>query len=93
MLLGIAAVVWVTAYQLNLRWWNWWSTALPDCGEERAGDSVHFFFFDVTKIALLLTGIIFVVTVCGASCRSNAPGRCWAGDGRIGNVLAAASVW
>lgn len=90
-LLGIAAVVWVTAYQLNLRWWNWvvYSVAGLRRGT-RVGDSVHFFFFDVTKIALLLTGIIFVVTVL-RSFMSVERTRALLGGRRegIGNVLAA----
>lgn len=64
-LVGVTvAVVWVTLYQLNLRWWNW---LLYDAiGLDRAtrvAGSVHFFLYDLTKIALLLTGVIFLVTI------------------------------
>ena len=90
-LLGIAAVVWVSAYQLNLRWWNWVVyRAVGLRRGTRVADSVHFFFYDVTKIALLLTGIIFVVTVL-RSFMSVERTRALLGGRRegIGNVFAA----
>ena len=89
--LGVAAVVWASAYQLNLRWWNWVIySAVGLRRGTRVADSVHFFFFDVTKIALLLTGIIFVVTVL-RSFMSVERTRALLGGRRegIGNVLAA----
>ena len=59
-----AAVVWWVLYSVNRPFWDWLLFDVigldPD---SRVGESVHFFFYDVTKITLLLTGIIFVVTV------------------------------
>jgi uncharacterized membrane protein YraQ (UPF0718 family) len=61
---AVAAVVWGGAYQLNGRWWDWLVFDLAGLDSStRVGESVHFFFFDVTKIALLLSGVIFAVTI------------------------------
>jgi hypothetical protein len=56
----------------------------------RLGESVHFFFYDVTKITLLLTGIIFVVTIL-RSFMSVERTRALLGGrrGGVGNVAAA----
>lgn len=64
LVLAAWGVVWVTLYQLNLRWWNWvvFDAVGLDATTRLAG-SVHFFFYDVTKITLLLTGVIFLVTI------------------------------
>jgi hypothetical protein len=62
--LALTTVAWVGLYRVNLGFWEW---LLGDVAgmdlESRAGDSLLFFVYDTTKIALLLTGIIFVVTV------------------------------
>ncbi len=59
-----AVVAWVAAYRLNAPLWRW---AVGDLAgldlESRLGSAVEFFFYDTIKIALLLTGIIFAVTV------------------------------
>lgn len=59
-----AAALWWLLYSLNRRFWDW---VLFDVigidADSRLGELIHFFFYDVTKITLLLTGIIFVVTV------------------------------
>jgi uncharacterized membrane protein YraQ (UPF0718 family) len=54
------------------------------------GEAVHFFFYDVTKIALLLTGVIFIVTVL-RSFMSVERTRALLGGRRegVGNVAAA----
>ncbi len=61
---GAAAVIWWSLYHWNRPFWNWvvFDAAGFDEGT-RLGESVHFFFYDVTKIALLLTGVIYVVTI------------------------------
>ena len=58
--------------------------------DTRQGESIHFFCYDVTKIALLLTGIIFVVTVL-RSFMSVERTRALLGGRRegVGNVAAA----
>ena len=59
-----AAVLWWVLYSLTLLFWDWMIFDVVGLDpDSRTGESVHFFFYDVTKITLLLTGIIFVVTV------------------------------
>jgi uncharacterized membrane protein YraQ (UPF0718 family) len=89
--LAAAAVLWLTIYQLNLRWWNW--VVFDAFGldpDTRLAGSVHFFFYDVTKITLLLVGVIFLVTVL-RSFMSVERTRSLLGGRRegIGNVAAA----
>jgi uncharacterized membrane protein YraQ (UPF0718 family) len=86
-----AVTLWVTLYQLNLRWWNWivFDVAGLD-PSSRVGSSVHFFFYDITKIALLLVGVIYVVTIL-RSFMSVERTRALLGGRRegVGNVAAA----
>ncbi len=85
------AVVWFTLYRLNLRWWNWVVFDVVGLDRDtRLGGSVHFFFYDISKIALLLTGVIFVVTVL-RTFMSVERTRALLGGRRegVGNVLAA----
>jgi len=89
--MGVAVVAWFTLYALNLPFWDW--LVLDVVGldpESRLGSGVHFFFFDTVKIALLLVGIIFVVTVL-RSFMSVERTRALLGGKRqgLGNVLAA----
>jgi hypothetical protein len=89
---GGAALLWVTAYELNVHLWNWLVyDVLGLAPESRLGSGIHFFFYDTVKIALLLTGIIFVVTVL-RSFMSVERTRALLGGRRegLGNVLAAA---
>ncbi len=89
--LAAAAVGWFVLYQLNLPWWDWivYDVAGLDA-ETRLGGAVHFFVYDTTKIALLLTGVIFVVTVL-RSFMSVERTRALLGGRRegVGNVAAA----
>jgi len=89
--MGVVVVAWVTLYALNRPLWDW--LVLDVVGldpESRVGSGVHFFFFDTVKIALLLVGIIFVVTVL-RSFMSVERTRALLGGKRqgLGNVLAA----
>lgn len=61
---AVSAVVWWFLYSRNRPFWDWavFDVAGLDA-DTRVGESVHFFFYDVTKIALLLSGVIFVVTL------------------------------
>src|SRR5665647_3880526 len=62
--LGVAAAGWFAAYELNRPLWDWLVFDVVGLDpESRLGSGVHFFFYDSAKIALLLVGIIFVVTV------------------------------
>jgi hypothetical protein len=60
----VAIAAWFGAYSINERMWNWLMydrmSLNPDA---RSVSALHFFLYDTTKIALLLTGIIFVVGV------------------------------
>jgi uncharacterized membrane protein YraQ (UPF0718 family) len=58
------AVLWWSLYHWNLPFWNWvmYDVAGLD-PESHWGSGVHFFFYDVSKILLLLSGVIFLVTV------------------------------
>ncbi|MFN8195783.1 MAG: permease [Nocardioidaceae bacterium] len=90
-LAGLAAA-WVTAYWVN----GWlWDRILYDAAgmpaSDRLTETVHFFAFDTVKIVLLLTGIIFVITVL-RSYMSVERTRALLGGRRegAGNVMAAA---
>jgi len=59
-----AAATWWLLYRFNRPFWDWLLFDVLGLDPlSRLGESVHFFFYDVTKITLLLSGIIFVVTV------------------------------
>lgn len=59
-----AATLWVAAYATNDSLWAWFTSDVAGLDpNSRLGSAVEFFFYDTVKIALLLTGIIFVVTV------------------------------
>jgi len=62
-LLG-AGVLWWVLYRINGPFWDWIVYRLAGLAPDgRLGETIHFFVFDTTKILLLLSGIIFVVTV------------------------------
>ncbi len=88
---AMAAALWWVAYSVNGPLWEW---AVFDVAgfspESRAGSAVEFFFYDSTKILLLLGGIIFAVTVL-RSFMSVERTRALLGGRRegIGNVAAA----
>lgn len=55
---------WWALYSINRPFWDWLLFDVVGLDpHSRVGESIHFFFYDATKIALLLTGIIFVVAV------------------------------
>ncbi|HEX2704655.1 MAG TPA: permease [Candidatus Lustribacter sp.] len=59
-----AAVVWGAAYQVNEPLWTWLAGDVMHLDlASRLGSGVLFFCYDTVKIALLLAGIIFAVTV------------------------------
>ena len=59
-----AAVAWFVLYQINAPFWNWvlFDTIGLDPAS-RLGETIRFFVYDTAKILLLLSGIIFVVTI------------------------------
>src|SRR5450759_623657 len=88
---GSAALVWLALYEVNLPLWNWVVYDLAGLAPaSRLGSGVQFFFYDSIKIALLLIGIIFLVTVL-RSFMSVERTRALLGGKRegIGNVMAA----
>lgn len=85
------AAAWVGLYALNERLWDWvLYGALGMDPDERLTETIHFFLYDTSKITLLLTGIIFVVTVL-RSFMSIERTRAILGGRRegVGNVIAA----
>jgi len=90
-LVAAAAAAWVGLYALNEWLWTWlYGTVLGWDLASGWGSIVHFFTYDTIKITLLLSGIIFVVTVL-RSFMSIERTRALLGGKRegIGNVLAA----
>ena len=89
--LGMVAGGWLAAYWVNGRIWDILFYDVLDMDPDaRLTQSLHFFFFDSVKIAPLLTGIIFVVTVL-RSYMSIERTRALLGGRRegLGNVMAA----
>ena len=88
---GAAALGWLVLYEINLPLWDWVVYDLAGLSPaSRLGSGVHFFFYDSIKIALLLVGIIFLVTVL-RSFMSVERTRALLGGKRegVGNVMAA----
>ena len=63
-LIGVLAILWVIAYN-NLQPVADWITytVLNLSHESRLGESLNFFIYDVPKILLLLSGMIFLITL------------------------------
>ncbi len=62
-LAGVAGL-WVLAYWVNGRLWDVvFYDILGMPAEARLTETLHFFFYDTVKIALLLSGVIFVITI------------------------------
>lgn len=63
-LVAIAAIVWIVFYNLIQPFANWLAyglLALPQ--GSHLGESLAFFFYDVPKLLLLLSGMIFVISL------------------------------
>lgn len=88
----IAAIAgWIYLYSVNRPFWDWLLFDRLDFdADTRVGAAVEFFFYDTAKIALLLGGIIFAVTVL-RSFMSVERTRALLGGRRegVGNVAAA----
>ncbi|HSN88211.1 MAG TPA: permease, partial [Thermoanaerobaculia bacterium] len=62
--LVLATAGWLLALRFVRPFWDWLlfgAVGLPEA--ERHSQVIHFFLYDTTKIALLLTGIIFAISV------------------------------
>jgi len=89
--LFLSAVFWLAAYNLIQPLANWISyTALRLPHDSRLGESLAFFLYDVPKILLLLSGMIFIISII-RSFFSPERTRALLGGKRegIGNVFAA----
>lgn len=89
----LAAIVfaWVLAFRLNGPFWDWLLYRVVGLDRhKKIADSIHFFFNDATKIALLLVGITFAVTIARSFVTIDKT-RAFLGGKRegLGNVLAA----
>ena len=63
-LLTIAFITWLIAYNLIQPLANWISySALGLARDSRLGESVAFFLYDVPKILLLLSGMVFLIAI------------------------------
>lgn len=63
-LVAIAAIVWIATYNLIQPFADWLAyglLALPH--ESHLGEALAFFFYDVPKLLLLLSGMIFVISL------------------------------
>lgn len=90
-ILAMLAIVWVAAYNLIQPLANWISySALNLPQDSHLGESLAFFFYDVPKILLLLSGMIFLISII-QSFFSPERTRALLGGKRegVGNVLAA----
>jgi uncharacterized protein len=64
MWVALGAVAWTLAYRTILPFWDWVVYDLVGLdAATRLGGAVHFFVYDVSKILLLLGGVVFVVSV------------------------------
>jgi len=62
--LGAAALGWLALYEVNAPLWDWVVYDVFGLAPaSRLGSGVHFFLEDSIKIAMLLVGVIFAVTV------------------------------
>jgi uncharacterized protein len=89
-LAGVAAA-WALAYWVNERIWDLiFYDLLSMAPAARVTEALHFFFYDIVKIGLLLSGIVFVITVL-RSYMSVERTRALLGGRRegLGNVMAA----
>lgn len=64
LLVPVVAILWFAAYNLIQPLANWISyEALQLPHESRLGESLAFFLYDVPKILLLLSGMVFVISI------------------------------
>jgi uncharacterized membrane protein YraQ (UPF0718 family) len=62
-IVAIATIAWIAAYNLIQPLSNWLTYTAFNLDEGRLGESVAFFLYDVPKILLLLSGMIFLISV------------------------------
>ncbi len=63
-LVTLAAIAWVTAYNIIQPFANWVAYGALNLPQgSHLGDAIAFFLYDVPKIFLLLSGMIFLITI------------------------------
>ena len=89
--LAALAGLWVLAFWVNERIWDvLFYDVLGMVPEDRLTATLHFFFYDTVKIGLLLTGIIFVVTILRSFMSVERTRQLLGGKREgVGNVMAA----
>ncbi|MHB8890771.1 MAG: permease [Candidatus Limnocylindrales bacterium] len=89
--IGVAVVAWVIAWQVNLPLADWLAFDLLQLERgSHVGDAVAFFLYDVPKVLLLLTGIVTVVSFLRSFVAPERVRRALAGRGVLPGTLAAA---
>jgi uncharacterized protein len=90
-LLVLITAAWVTAYQIIQPLANWISYTVLNLPQgSHLGDAVAFFLYDVPKILLLLSGMIFVISIIRTFFSPERTRSLLGGKRQgIGNVLAA----
>lgn len=91
LIVGLAAILWLAAYNLIQPLADWISYSLFGLARDsRFGESLAFFLYDVPKILLLLSGMIFLISIL-RTFFSPERTRALLGGKRqgLGNVLAA----
>lgn len=88
---AVAAVVWIALYLLVEPFAQWVAYGLVGLPRgSHLGDAIAFFCYDVPKILLLLSGMIFVITVVRSFFSAERARRLLSGKRvGLGNVLAA----
>jgi uncharacterized membrane protein YraQ (UPF0718 family) len=86
-----AVAAWALAYAFNESFWRWLLGDVIGIDlEDRIGSAVLFFTYDTTKILLLLSGIIFAITVLRSFLSAERTRALLGGRHEgIGNVVAA----
>lgn len=91
LVLAVAAVAWLAAWLINLPAANW--AAFKLLGLEpgsHLGEAVAFFLYDVPKVLLLLTGIVWLVSFLRSFVSPERVRRTLAGRGTLPGTAAAA---
>jgi uncharacterized membrane protein YraQ (UPF0718 family) len=60
---SVAAVVWWIVYGQLIPFSEWVTSLVPVARDSHTGEAIAFFVYDVPKVLLLLTGIVFVTGV------------------------------
>ena len=93
--LALAAAAWLVAYNLIQPLADWLTYGLLGLAHgSQMGKSVAFFLYDVPKILLLLSGMIFAISIIARSSVPSAHGRSLAASAKASAMcLRRASAW